>query len=86
MGLPPGQHRANADDTDPVAVWLRQSLHYEFEMARKYERAARYPWLRLDPDPPRPNRDEIERQYRGPRWPIRWLNAAVLTLRQTRSR
>ncbi len=26
----------------------------EDELARKYERAARYPWLPVEPDPPEP--------------------------------
>jgi hypothetical protein len=27
---------------------------YHMEMAQKYERAARYPWLLVEPDPPEP--------------------------------
>jgi hypothetical protein len=29
-------------------------LRYHREMARKYESASRYPWLRVEPDPPKP--------------------------------
>ena len=36
-----------------VARMERQTAYYE-SMARKYERAARYPWLPVEPDPPMP--------------------------------
>ena len=32
----------------------RASAHYHGQMRRKYERAARYPWLTVAPDPPVP--------------------------------
>lgn len=31
-----------------------RSLNHHSELARKYERAARYPWLPVAPDPPEP--------------------------------
>src|SRR5690349_17668019 len=34
---------------------FEDSIHYEESMYRKYRRAARYPWIALDPiDPPEP--------------------------------
>jgi hypothetical protein len=30
------------------------NVHYHAALARKYERAARYPWLPVEPDPPQP--------------------------------
>jgi hypothetical protein len=34
---------------------MTQEIAYHAAMARKYERAARYPWRPVDPDPPLPN-------------------------------
>ncbi len=45
----------------PAVEWERQSatrfaqaIAYHAAMARKYRRAARYPWLPVEPDPPEP--------------------------------
>jgi hypothetical protein len=35
------------------ARYARMAAHYA-ALVRKYERAARYPWLPLEPDPPQP--------------------------------
>jgi hypothetical protein len=35
-------------------AWLEQRISYDAAMARKYRHAARYPWLPIEPDPPRP--------------------------------
>ncbi len=38
-------------------IWMLLPSPYherEDELARKYERAARYPWLPVEPDPPEP--------------------------------
>jgi hypothetical protein len=34
--------------------WLRRRARYEGELRRKYEYAARFLWLHVAPDPPRP--------------------------------
>jgi hypothetical protein len=40
------------------SLWLAEYSisreHYHDPIARKYERAARYPWLHVEPDPPEP--------------------------------
>lgn len=36
-----------------LARWLRKQSHYD-ALKVKYERAARYPWLPVVPDPPEP--------------------------------
>lgn len=33
---------------------LLRVIDYHSQLARKYERAARYPWLPVEPDPPEP--------------------------------
>ena len=46
----------------PRADWLQEAALYEgyaayyAEMSRKYRHAARFPWLHVEPDPPRPER------------------------------
>jgi hypothetical protein len=37
-----------------VAIWGEEITAWRAEMARKYKRAARYPWLPLAPDRPAP--------------------------------
>jgi hypothetical protein len=49
--------RQAADSTpgphgDPVA--MRRLAEYAHNLRMKYERAARYPWLPVEPDPPEP--------------------------------
>lgn len=46
---------AAPNDPDDPAI-LRLIAHYE-AMLRKYERAARYPWLPVERDPPEPEED-----------------------------
>ena len=44
---------------DPFLLrWERVRLHaaYHKELKNKYEHAARYPWLPVEPDPPMPSR------------------------------
>jgi hypothetical protein len=56
-----GYYAARARKHENVAIRMRngsarfkrQADHHE-SMAVKYERAARYPWLPVDPDPPEP--------------------------------
>jgi hypothetical protein len=36
------------------AEYLQRNADYHAQLARKYERAARYPWLPVEPDPPLP--------------------------------
>lgn len=31
-----------------------RGIHYHSQLARKYKHAARYPWLPVEPDPPKP--------------------------------
>jgi hypothetical protein len=35
-------------------TWLERQLAYRTAMTAKYERAVRYPWLPIAPDPPEP--------------------------------
>lgn len=37
-----------------AAEWVRRLCDYHELMTQKYERAARYPWLPVEPDPPMP--------------------------------
>jgi hypothetical protein len=46
--------RPLVDADRPAVVRLRRITAYHVAMARKYEHAARYPWLTVEPDPPRP--------------------------------
>ena len=39
---------------------------YHASLARKYERAARYPWLSVAPDPPEPTLDDPALESRNP--------------------
>lgn len=39
---------------EQASVRQRRFQEYTAEMARKYERAARYPWLPVEPDTPEP--------------------------------
>jgi hypothetical protein len=49
------QHKSQTDW--PWAFHLPPGVvSYDIEMQLKYERAARYPWLPVEPDPPRPKR------------------------------
>jgi hypothetical protein len=38
----------------PLEPLLREAIAYEAAMVRKYERAACFPWLAVERDPPRP--------------------------------
>jgi hypothetical protein len=38
---------------EDAAYWRRIAAHYA-SLKRKYERAARYPWVTIQPDPPEP--------------------------------
>jgi hypothetical protein len=53
------EYRSFMDQLDPERAqstlkYLTSSSKYHADMRRKYERAARYPWLPLSPDPPSP--------------------------------
>lgn len=46
-----------ADELAVLDAWKRsnaQRLAHEVAMYQKYEHAARYPWLPVEPDPPKP--------------------------------
>lgn len=45
--------------------WIRYGEHYS-RLAPKYDRAARYPWLPLEPDPPVPEYPISSEWQRGP--------------------
>jgi hypothetical protein len=40
----------------PSPEWAKTLVAYWEPVVAKYERAARYPWLPVEPDPPRPER------------------------------
>jgi hypothetical protein len=46
--------RPLVDADRPTVARLRRITTYHIAMAHKYEHAARYPWLTVEPDPPRP--------------------------------
>jgi hypothetical protein len=46
-----GREAALPDPIEPALV------RYHSEMAEKYKRAARYPWMPVSPDPPEPGPD-----------------------------
>jgi hypothetical protein len=46
--------KAAAEIREYVAKLARKAAHYS-SLKRKYEHAARYPWLSVAPDPPEPN-------------------------------
>jgi hypothetical protein len=35
-------------------LYMDRVAKYHYDLARKYEYAARYPWLSVEPDPPEP--------------------------------
>lgn len=41
-------------DKERVIAWWDRLISYHASMARKYEHAARCPWLQVEPDPPEP--------------------------------
>ncbi len=41
-------------EAEAVAEWLDRSIPYHEAMRWKWEEAARYPWLTVEPDPPEP--------------------------------
>ena len=45
-------------DRKEWTAYTRGVLRYHARMARKYEHAARYPWLSVEPDPPKPPKPE----------------------------
>jgi cytochrome c-type biogenesis protein CcmH/NrfG len=47
-GMSAGREAASPGPID------RALVRYHFKMAEKYARAARYPWLSVEPDPPEP--------------------------------
>jgi hypothetical protein len=47
-GMRRGRGMASPDPSELASV------RYHFKMAEKYEHAARYPWLPVEPDPPEP--------------------------------
>jgi hypothetical protein len=61
-------HRA-AGDHRAVTDWPRNEAHeralarYHDDLAAKYDRAALYPWLPIEPDPPEPALDAGQEEY-----------------------
>jgi hypothetical protein len=45
--------REAVDTREDAALWTARADHWA-ALARKYERAARYPWLAVEPDTPEP--------------------------------
>lgn len=43
-------------EVDRLAVWFRKLLPYHEARARKYDYAARHPWIAVPPDPPQPEK------------------------------
>ena len=50
---PDPSQRLSAEQEEERAA-LELQARYEEQMSRKYRRASRYPWLSIEPDPPRP--------------------------------
>jgi hypothetical protein len=44
---------AGPEASASLAALMAESARRASELGRKYERAARYPWLPVEPDPPR---------------------------------
>jgi hypothetical protein len=44
---------ADAETVERLARWCREVSDRYGELRRKHERSARYPWLSVEPDPPR---------------------------------
>jgi hypothetical protein len=42
------------DEQRRIVAGLVRKISYHESLARRYERAARYPWLPVEPDPPEP--------------------------------
>jgi hypothetical protein len=42
------------DEQRRIVAGLVRKIFYHESLARRYERAARYPWLPVEPDPPEP--------------------------------
>jgi hypothetical protein len=54
LGLVTRTSRALVDADGPTVARLHRISAYHTAMARKYRRAVSYPWLAVEPDPPRP--------------------------------
>ena len=55
--IPPGWSPPSAQDPPPIRAWRmsqERRIAYHQAMKQKYERASRYPWLPVLPDPPEP--------------------------------
>lgn len=48
-----------------TAGQIARRVAYHAAMARKYRRAARYPWLPVEPDPPEPEFELFSRRHPG---------------------
>ncbi len=46
--------RRDRDELQMIEAHQLKLANYHHDMARKYEHAARYPWLPVEPDPPPP--------------------------------
>ncbi len=46
--------RRDRDELQMLEAHQLKLAKYHYDMARKYEHAARYPWLPVEPDPPEP--------------------------------
>jgi hypothetical protein len=47
---------ANEPERQRLSLWSQRVAAWHGEMARKYQYAARHPWLPVGPDPPEPER------------------------------
>lgn len=47
-------HRRNEGIPPSIVEWTRRRVEYAHQLRLKYEHAARYAWLPVEPDPPKP--------------------------------
>ena len=70
--------KSRFDSTSGMTIEEIMHLHRDYDrmtdradhhasLARKYEHAARYPWLPVEPDPPEPTLDDPALESRNPR-------------------
>ncbi len=50
----PGSHPTSIRNIRKICDYILTGIEHDKRMRRKYERAARYPWLTVAPDPPEP--------------------------------
>jgi hypothetical protein len=64
--LKAGAEGPESDHVQSTIVSLERSIEYHVAMKLKYERAARYFWLPVEPDPPRPEGTRVMEFQGGP--------------------